>query len=146
MADPRTERCRKNRKSVDGCVDMEKVLMKEIAFARSGDKGDVCNVGIMAKSKNIYEFLARSLTPEKIKKHYKGMIKGAVEIYPMPNIECIEVVLRQSLGGGATCTLRFDQTGKSMCMAMLRMEMEVDESLVKEARKRDEEIQKKYGS
>ncbi len=125
---------------------MKKVLLRDIAFSRSGDKGDVCNVGIMAKSKNIYNFLVKNLTPGKIKEHYKGMIKGNVEIYPMPNIDCIEVVLRRSLGGGATCTLRFDQTGKSMCTAMLRMEMEVDESLVKEAKKTDKEIQKKYGS
>ena len=125
---------------------MKKVLLKDIAFARSGDKGDVCNVGIMAKSKNIYEFLVKSLTPAKIKKHYKGMIKGDVEVYPMPNIDSIEAVLRQSLGGGATCTLRFDQTGKSMCTAMLRMEMDVEESLIKEAKKTDKNIQKKYGS
>jgi len=125
---------------------MKKVLLKEIAFARSGDKGDVCNVGIMAKSKKIYEYLAKTLTPDKIKEHYKGMVKGDVEIYPMPNIECIEVVLRRSLGGGATCTLRFDQTGKSMCMAMLRMEVKVNEELLKDARKTDENILKKYGS
>lgn len=125
---------------------MKKVLLKEIAFARSGDKGDVCNVGIMAKSKKIYEYLAKTLTPDKIKEHYKGMVKGNVEIYPMPNIECIEVVLRRSLGGGATCTLRFDQTGKSMCMAMLRMEVKVNEELLKDARKTDENILKKYGS
>jgi len=125
---------------------MKKVLLKEIAFARSGDKGDVCNVGIRAKSKKIYEYLAKTLTPDKIKEHYKGMVKGNVEIYPMPNIECIEVVLRRSLGGGATCTLRFDQTGKSMCMAMLRMEVKVNEELLKDARKTDENILKKYGS
>lgn len=125
---------------------MKKVLLKEIAFARSGDKGDVCNVGIMAKSRNIYEHLVKTLTPEKIKAHYKGMVKGDVEIYPMPNIECIEIVLRRSLGGGATCTLRFDQTGKSMCMAMLRMQVDVQEDLLKEAGKTDENIQKKYGS
>jgi phosphoribosylaminoimidazole-succinocarboxamide synthase len=125
---------------------MKKVLLRDLAFARSGDKGDVCNVGIMAKSKNIYDFLVKALTPAKIKKHYKGMIKGNVEIYPMPNIHCLEVVLRQSLGGGATCTLRFDQTGKSMCGAMLRMEVEADESLIKEAKKIDKDILKKYGS
>jgi len=125
---------------------MKKVLLREIAFARSGDKGDVCNVGIMAKSKNIYKFLVKYLTPEKIKEHYKGMIKGQVEIYPMPNIDCIEIVLRRSLGGGATCTLRFDQTGKSMCTAMLRMELEVNEDILKEAGKTDNDILKKYGS
>ncbi len=125
---------------------MKKVLLKDIAFARSGDKGDVCNVGVMAKSKRIYDFLVRNLTPEKIKDHFKGMIKGDVEIYPMPNIESIEIVLRRSLGGGATCTLRFDQTGKSMCMAMLRMEMNVADDLLEEAVTTDNDIQKKYGS
>ncbi len=125
---------------------MKKVLLKEIAFARSGDKGDVCNVGIMAKSRGIYDFLVGKLTPEKIKDHFKGMVKGDVEIYPMPNIDSIEIVLRRSLGGGATCTLRFDQTGKSMCMAMLRMELQVNDDLLKEAAKTDKDILEKYGS
>ena len=123
---------------------MGKILLKDLVFARSGDKGDVCNIGIMAKNKNIYNFLLKALTPEKIKEHFKGMIKGDVEIYPMPNIEGLEIVLRQSLGGGATCTLRFDQTGKSMCSALQRMELEADESLIAEARKLSEAILDKY--
>ncbi|MBN2568511.1 MAG: hypothetical protein JXB42_03665 [Deltaproteobacteria bacterium] len=125
---------------------MKKSFLKDLAFARSGDKGDVCNIGVMAKSKNIYEYLAKTLTPEKIKEHFKGMVKGGVEIYPVPNINSLEVVLRQSLGGGATCTLRFDQTGKSMCGALLRMELEVDEFLLKEAQSVDASILEKYGS
>jgi len=112
---------------------MEKVFLKELAYARSGDKGDVCNIGLMAKSKNIYDFLLKSINAEKVKEHFKGMIKGGVEIYPLPNIDSLEIVLRQSLGGGATCTLRFDQTGKSMCSALQRMELDVDESLLVEA-------------
>ncbi|HDM77441.1 MAG TPA: hypothetical protein ENG51_13390 [Deltaproteobacteria bacterium] len=124
---------------------MPKVLLKELAFARSGDKGDVSNIGIMAKSGSIYKFLLSVITPEKIKEHFKGMVKGDVEIYPMPNIESIEVVLRQALGGGATSTLRFDQTGKSMCTALLRMEVEVSEDLLREAREVDRKIKQKYG-
>ena len=112
---------------------MKKVFLKELAYARSGDKGDVCNIGLMAKSKNIYDFLLKSINAEKVKEHFKGMIKGGVEIYPLPNIDSLEIVLRQSLGGGATCTLRFDQTGKSMCSALQRMELDVDESLLVEA-------------
>ena len=123
-----------------------KVLLKELAYARSGDKGDVSNIGIMAKSKNIYEFLVNTITPEKVKNHFKGMVKGGVEIYPMQNIESLEIVLHQALGGGATCTLRFDQTGKSMCTALLRMELEVDEDLIKEAEEVSKNILKKYGS
>ena len=74
---------------------MAKLLLNDIAFARSGDKGDVCDIGVMAKSENIYEFLAKFLTPARIKEHFKGMVKGAVEVYPMPNINSLEIVLRK---------------------------------------------------
>ena len=123
---------------------MKKVKLHDLAFARSGDKGDVSNIGLMAKTKNIYEFLSKAVTPEKVKKHFKGMIKGDVEIYSMPNLDSLELILRRALGGGATCTLRFDQTGKSMGQALLRMELEVDEKLLGEAKKKDEEIVKVY--
>ncbi len=121
---------------------MKKVQLKELAYARSGDKGDVCNVGIMAKTGNVYEFLLKTLTPEKIKAYYKGMVKGDVEIYPLPNIDSLQIVLRQSLGGGATCTLRFDQTGKSMGPVLLGMVVEVDEALIDEAAKATAAIEK----
>lgn len=124
---------------------MKKVLLRELAFARSGDKGDVSDIGIMAKSKNIYDLLVKTLTPEKIKEHFKGMVKGDVEVYPMPNINSIEIVLRQALGGGATCTLRFDQTGKSMGQALLRLQVEADDSLVQEAEEVDAFIRKRFG-
>ena len=123
---------------------MAKVLLKDLAFARSGDKGDVSNIGIMAKSSSIYDFLIKAITPEKIKKLFKEIVKGDVEIYPMPNLESLEIVLRQSLGGGATCTLRFDQTGKSMCSALQRMELEVDEAMIKEAEEVSVFIEEKY--
>jgi hypothetical protein len=124
---------------------MGKILLKELAFARSGDKGDVSNIGIMAKSKNAYDFLLKAMTPERIKAHFKGMVKGDVEVYPMPNIQSLEIVLRKSLGGGATCTLRFDQTGKSMCSALQRMELDADEALIKEAKEVSASIQERYG-
>jgi len=124
---------------------MKKIQLNDIAFARSGDKGDVCNIGVMAKNKNIYNFLVKAITPEKVKEHFKGMVKGDVEIYPMPNLDSLEIILRQSLGGGATCTLRFDQTGKSMCCALLRMEIDVEDSLLAEAKEVDASIMKQYG-
>lgn len=123
---------------------MKKIKLEQFAFARSGDKGDVSNIGIMAKSKNIYEFLSKEITPDRVKKHFKGMVKGDVEIYPMPNIDSLGLVLRRALGGGATCTLRFDQTGKSMGQALLRMEVDVDEGLLEEAKKADEDILRSY--
>ena len=123
---------------------MGKVLLKELAFARSGDKGDVSDIGLMAKTKNIYDFLEKAITPEMIKAHFKGMVKGDVEIYPMPHIDSLEIVLRRSLGGGATCTLRFDQTGKSMGEALVRMEIEADDALIKEGKEATEAIYNSY--
>ena len=123
---------------------MKKIQLKELAYARSGDKGDVSNIGIMAKTKNVYEFLVKVITPERIKEHFKGMVKGGIEIYPIPNIESLEIVLRQSLGGGATRTLRFDQTGKSMGPALLNMEVEADEQLIEEAQEAERNIIKQY--
>ncbi|EFK08280.1 conserved hypothetical protein [delta proteobacterium NaphS2] len=123
---------------------MKKVQLKELAYARSGDKGDVCNVGIMAKTKNVYNFLEKAITPEKVKAHFKGMVKGDVDIYPLPNIDCMNLALRRSLGGGATCTLRFDQTGKSMGPVLLGMELEADEALIEEAQQAEKEVIQKY--
>ena len=123
---------------------MGKIQLKKLAFARSGDKGDVSDIGIMAKSRNIYDFLSKAITPERVREQFKGMIKGEVEIYPMPNIDSIEIVLRQALGGGATCTLRFDQTGKSMGQALLRLQVDASESLIQEAADVDASIKKSY--
>jgi len=123
---------------------MKKVKLEELAFARSGDKGDVSNIGLMAKTRNIYEFLAKGITPEKVKEYFGGMVKGNVEIYPVPNIDSLEIILRRALGGGATCTLRFDQTGKSMGPVLLGMEMQVTDELLEEAREADRAIEKQY--
>lgn len=101
--------------------------IRELAYARSGDKGDVCQVNLLAFDDESYAILARELTPERIKAHFGTMVKGDVEIYPMPMINSLEVVLRNALGGGATRTLLFDQTGKSMSTALLRMEVAVSE-------------------
>lgn len=103
---------------------MAKRMLKDIAYARSGDKGNVCNIGLMAFDSKNYEIICREVTPERVKDHFRGMVKGDVAVYPMPNLNALEIVLYNSLDGGATCTLRFDQTGKSMCTALLRMEVE----------------------
>jgi len=123
---------------------MVEVFLKDLAFARSGDKGDVSNIGLMAKSPRIFEFLREAITPELVKTHFKGMVQGEVEIYPMPNIHSLCIVLRRGLGGGATSTLRFDQTGKSMGQALLRLKLLVKESLLEEARSVDREIIRRY--
>lgn len=96
-------------------------ILADIAYARSGDKGDVSNIGVLAKDEASYEELHSLLTPERIKNHFGEWVKGDVTVYPMPNIHAFNVVCRQALGGGATRTVRFDQTGKAMSTALLRM-------------------------
>ena len=101
------------------------VQLRELAYARSGDKGDVCNIGLLAFTKEDYEIIRRHVTTDRVKEHFGSMVGGSVEIYEMPNIESLVIVLRNALGGGATRTLRFDQTGKAMGTALLRMEIQV---------------------
>jgi len=103
---------------------LNKIQLKDIAYARSGDKGDISNIGLIATSNENYEILKNTITPEKIKGHFGSMVNGDVFIYPMDNIESIQIVMYGALGGGATKTLRYDQTGKAMCTALLRMEVE----------------------
>lgn len=103
-----------------------KVMLKDLAYARSGDKGDISNIGLMAFNKDAYEVIKREVTPERVKSFFGSMVKGEVIIYDLPNLNSLEIVMKGALGGGATKTLRFDQTGKSMGNALLRMEVEVN--------------------
>lgn len=99
-------------------------ILADIAYARSGDKGDVSNIGVIAKDESSYDELKSILTPERIKAHFREWVKGEVIVYDMPNIHSFNVICKQALGGGATRTLRFDQTGKAMSTALLRMSID----------------------
>jgi hypothetical protein len=99
------------------------MLVKDIAYARSGDKGDIVNVGILALDDAAWERLERTLTPDRIKAHFGEWVRGDVEVFPMKNINAFNVLLHNALGGGATKTLRYDVTGKSFSTAMLRLEL-----------------------
>lgn len=96
-------------------------LLRDIAYVRSGDKGDVVSVGVIARTPADYPVLLASLTPERVKTLFGGWVQGDVDIYPMDNIEAVVVVMRRALGGGATRTLRLDQTGKAMGNGLLRL-------------------------
>lgn len=98
----------------------------DLAYARSGDKGDISNIGVIAKDPADYERIGRALTPERIRAHFGAWVQGEVTVYPMPNIHSYNVVCERSLGGGATSTVRFDQTGKAMSTALLRMDVDED--------------------
>jgi hypothetical protein len=95
--------------------------LSEICYVRSGDKGDVCSAGLIAKTPEDYPTLLRSVTPEKVKALFADWIQGDVSCYPMDNIQAVMVVMRDALGGGATKTLRLDQTGKAFGNGLLRL-------------------------
>jgi hypothetical protein len=97
-------------------------LLRDLCDIRSGDKGDVCTAGLIARDPRDYETLLRSVTPEKVKQLYGDWVTGAVHCFPMANIHALVVVMHGALGGGATRTLRLDQTGKAMGHALLRLE------------------------
>ncbi len=104
----------------------KRVRLSELCHVRSGDKGDISNIGLMATSDENYEIIKKQVTPERIKEHFKDWVKGRVAIYEMPNVNALEIVMFEALGGGATKTLRIDQTGKAMGNALLWMEVDLD--------------------
>jgi hypothetical protein len=103
-----------------------KIKLRDIAHARSGDKGDAGNVGVIAYDDKGYEIIKKHLTTERVKKHFEGICFGKVERYEMPNIRAINFLLHNTLGGGGTVSLKHDAQGKILASAMLRMELEVD--------------------
>lgn len=105
---------------------MARVQLRDVAWARSGDKGDIVNIGVMAKDTQSYQMLKKHLTPERVKQHFAGIVKGDVVRYDMDNLESLEFVMRNALGGGATKTLMMDQTGKAFGPNMLRLVLDID--------------------
>ena len=97
--------------------------LNELAYTRSGDKGDISNIGIMAFGAAEYEALRTWVTPERLRSFLAGVVLGPIQVYELPRIQSLQVVLHDALGGGATQTLRFDETGKSMAALMSRMQI-----------------------
>ncbi|OGU00739.1 MAG: hypothetical protein A2085_04015 [Gemmatimonadetes bacterium GWC2_71_10] len=96
----------------------------EIAHARSGDKGDTANVGVIARKPEYYPVLVRELTPERVAKHFEGMLTGGVERFELPNLHALNFLLHGALGGGGTVSLKTDAQGKTLSTALLRMEID----------------------
>ncbi len=109
-----------------------KVQLTRLAHARSGDKGDTANVGIIALRPEWYELLERHVTRERVAEHFRGAITGDVVRYELPNLGALNFLLHESLGGGGTLSLMTDAQGKTFSTALLRMEIFVPEE---EARK-----------
>ena len=104
-----------------------KVQLVKIAHARSGDKGDTANVGIIALKEEYYRLLVSSVTAEAVKKHFGPMVKGEVERFELPNLNALNFLLHGSLGGGGTLSLMTDAQGKTFSTALLRMHIEVSD-------------------
>ncbi len=102
---------------------MKKKLV-ELAHARSGDKGDICNIALFEPDRQTYDLFVREVTPERVAAHFKGIISGNVERYEVPNVLALNFVLHSALDGGASRSIRSDALGKSLSSALLRMEIE----------------------
>lgn len=106
---------------------MSTVRLVDLAHGRSGDKGDNCNVGLVAYDADKYELLREHVTAERVKEHFGELVTGPVERYELPYIHALNFVLRGGLDGGATVSLRSDHLGKVMYAWLLKMEIEVND-------------------
>ena len=104
-----------------------KVQLTKLAHARSGDKGDTANVGLIALREEIYPILVREVTAARVKQHFKGICKGEVERFELPNLGALNFLLHESLGGGGTLSLMTDAQGKTFSTALLRMVIEISD-------------------
>ncbi len=107
-----------------------KVPLREVAFARSGDKGDTANVGLIAFRPSVYPVLVREVTADRVKRHFEGICRGEVERFELPNLNALNFLLHEALGGGGTISLMLDAQGKTFSTALLRMEIEVPDELL----------------
>ena len=104
---------------------MAKIKLIEIASARSGDKNDICNIGVMARSKENYELLKEHLSAAVVKEHFGDMIKGEVVRYEWESIEALNFVCHNALDGGGSRSLRMDTLGKNFSSHLLRLELDI---------------------
>jgi hypothetical protein len=108
-----------------------KVRLLDIAHARSGDKGDTANVGVIALQPRWYDVLEQLVTRNRVADHFRGMIEGDVERYELPNLNALNFLLHGALDGGGTLSLKTDAQGKVYSTALLRMVIDVPDTEAK---------------
>ena len=108
-----------------------KIRLIDIAHARSGDKGNTANVGVIALEPRWYEVLEQFVTRKKVADHFRGMIEGDVERYELPNLNALNFLLHGALDGGGTLSLKTDAQGKVYSTALLRMVIDVPDAEAK---------------
>lgn len=112
----------------DGGMAGRRVALLRVAHARSGDKGDTANVGLIALKPAYYPLLVKEVTAARVARHFRGVIKGKVERFELPNLGALNFLLHGALGGGGTVSLKTDAQGKVFSTALLRMEISVPKS------------------
>ncbi len=105
------------------------IRLIDIAHARSGDKGDTANIGLIARDEKHYPILKKYVTAEKVKSFFGEMVKGDVERFELPNLGALNFLLHGALGGGGTKSLMTDAQGKTFAAALLRMEIDIEETV-----------------
>ena len=106
-----------------------RVPLTRLAHTRSGDKGDTCNIGVIAWEPRYYPVLVREVTAERVRRHFGDLVKGPVERFELPNLGALNFLLHGALGGGGTVSLRTDAQGKTFGAALLSLEIEIEPSL-----------------
>ena len=114
-----------------------KVLLQHVAHARSGDKGNTCNIAVFAYTPAFYPLLKAQLTRERFKAHYGGAIKGEVLRYEVDNLDALNFVAHGALGGGVSRSLCLDNYGKALSAAILGFQVEVPDDLLDQLRGRE---------
>lgn len=115
-------------------VETELVPLRYLAHARSGDKGDTANVGLIALRDEYYPILEKEVTKARVARHFKGMVTG-VERFQLPNLRALNFLLHGALGGGGTLSLKTDAQGKVYSTALLRMPIPVPVKIAKAVRR-----------
>jgi hypothetical protein len=110
---------------------VEKIQLRYIAQARSGDKGDVANIALFAPTQEMYEVFCREVTAERVKAHFGDFVKGRIDRFEVPNVRGLNFVAYGSLGGGGAASLRSDPLGKSYGSNLLRMTISVASDILK---------------
>lgn len=109
---------------------MPRVPLSRVAHARSGDKGDASNIGLIAANSSLYDLILREVTAARVKEHFRGVCRGEVERFEVPNLHALNFILHDSLGGGGTESLKTDAQGKTHAQGLLLMEIDVPDDLL----------------
>ena len=111
---------------------MTRFYLREIAHARAGDKGDTNNIGVIAYQPKFYPLILAQVTPERVREHFRGIVKGNITRFELSTLHAINLVMEQALGGGVTRSLSHDPHGKSYSALILTMPVEVDDEIASE--------------